>query len=179
MRVLLIAAAVFAAAPAVAPAVAQTPAPTSLVLADAAKAPARPTISEATASWTSDQVMITIMDDGPGFSPEVIPKLGEPYISDRSEARLGGVQRNKGRALQRVVQAPGDLLSSALLSAVVCAVLVVHDKDIVVLVLPQRHGDGVGIQDQVVVHVDQPLAGCCWTTAMPCERNSFRNPASR
>jgi two-component system, sensor histidine kinase RegB len=45
---------------------------------------------EATASWTSDQVMITIMDDGPGFSPEVIPKLGEPYISDRSEARLGG-----------------------------------------------------------------------------------------
>ncbi len=45
---------------------------------------------EATASWTGDQVIITIMDDGPGFSPEVIPKLGEPYISDRSEARLGG-----------------------------------------------------------------------------------------
>lgn len=45
---------------------------------------------EATASWTTDQVIITIMDDGPGFSAEVIPKLGEPYISDRSEARLGG-----------------------------------------------------------------------------------------
>lgn len=45
---------------------------------------------EATASWTADQVMITIVDDGPGFSAEVIPKLGEPYISDRSEARLGG-----------------------------------------------------------------------------------------
>jgi two-component system sensor histidine kinase RegB len=45
---------------------------------------------EATASWTEDQVIITILDDGPGFSPEVIPKLGEPYISDRSEARLGG-----------------------------------------------------------------------------------------
>ncbi|MFN7165000.1 MAG: ActS/PrrB/RegB family redox-sensitive histidine kinase [Hyphomonas sp.] len=45
---------------------------------------------EATASWTADQVIITIMDDGPGFSSEVIPKLGEPYISDRSEARLGG-----------------------------------------------------------------------------------------
>lgn len=45
---------------------------------------------EATASWTGEQVIITIMDDGPGFSPEVIPKLGEPYISDRSEARLGG-----------------------------------------------------------------------------------------
>lgn len=45
---------------------------------------------EATASWTGEQVMITVMDDGPGFSSEVIPKLGEPYISDRSEARLGG-----------------------------------------------------------------------------------------
>lgn len=45
---------------------------------------------EATASWTADQVVITINDDGPGFSPEVLPKLGEPYISDRSEARLGG-----------------------------------------------------------------------------------------
>lgn len=45
---------------------------------------------EATASWTQDQIVITITDDGPGFSPEVLPKLGEPYISDRSEARLGG-----------------------------------------------------------------------------------------
>ena len=45
---------------------------------------------EANASWTADQVIITIRDDGPGFSQEVIPKLGEPYISDRSEARLGG-----------------------------------------------------------------------------------------
>lgn len=45
---------------------------------------------EATANWTQDQVIITILDDGPGFSAEVLPKLGEPYISDRSEARLGG-----------------------------------------------------------------------------------------
>ena len=47
MRVLLIAAAVFAAAPAVA----QTPAPTSLVLAAAAKAPARPTFIDG-ARWS-------------------------------------------------------------------------------------------------------------------------------
>ena len=45
---------------------------------------------EATASWTADQAIITIVDDGPGFSSAVLPKLGEPYISDRSEARLGG-----------------------------------------------------------------------------------------
>jgi two-component system, sensor histidine kinase RegB len=45
---------------------------------------------EAAVSWTGDQVIITIIDDGPGFSAEILPKLGEPYISDRSEARLGG-----------------------------------------------------------------------------------------
>lgn len=45
---------------------------------------------EATASWSAEQIVITISDDGPGFSSEVLPKLGEPYISDRSEARLGG-----------------------------------------------------------------------------------------
>ncbi|MGH1421881.1 MAG: ActS/PrrB/RegB family redox-sensitive histidine kinase [Hyphomonas sp.] len=42
------------------------------------------------ASWTEDQIMIQISDDGPGFAPEVLPKLGEPYVSQRSEAQLGG-----------------------------------------------------------------------------------------
>lgn len=44
----------------------------------------------AQASWTADQIMISISDDGPGFSQEVLPKLGEPYVSERSEAHLGG-----------------------------------------------------------------------------------------
>jgi two-component system sensor histidine kinase RegB len=44
----------------------------------------------AVASWTDDQIMITITDDGPGFAAEVMPKLGEPYVSQRSEAQLGG-----------------------------------------------------------------------------------------
>ena len=74
---------------------------------------------EATASWTADQVIITIVDDGPGFSSEVLPKLGEPYISDRSEARLGGgdmglgffiaktlVERTGGRIASRNRTAP-------------------------------------------------------------------------
>ena len=43
-----------------------------------------------TARWSRDQVTITITDDGPGFASEVIPKLGEPYVSQRSEAHLGG-----------------------------------------------------------------------------------------
>ncbi|HPF22603.1 MAG TPA: ActS/PrrB/RegB family redox-sensitive histidine kinase [Hyphomonas sp.] len=44
----------------------------------------------AQASWTADQIMISISDDGPGFSQEVLPKLGEPYVSERGEAHLGG-----------------------------------------------------------------------------------------
>ena len=44
----------------------------------------------AVASWTDDQILITITDDGPGFAAEVMPKLGEPYVSQRSEAQLGG-----------------------------------------------------------------------------------------
>ncbi|KCZ92275.1 ActS/PrrB/RegB family redox-sensitive histidine kinase [Hyphomonas johnsonii] len=45
---------------------------------------------DAVASWTDDQILITISDDGPGFAAEVMPKLGEPYVSQRSEAQLGG-----------------------------------------------------------------------------------------
>jgi two-component system sensor histidine kinase RegB len=42
------------------------------------------------ATWTADQIAISISDDGPGFAPEVLPKLGEPYVSQRGEAHLGG-----------------------------------------------------------------------------------------
>ncbi|WP_084420519.1 ActS/PrrB/RegB family redox-sensitive histidine kinase [Henriciella litoralis] len=44
----------------------------------------------AAASWTDHQFMVTISDDGPGFAADVMPKLGEPYVSHRSEAHLGG-----------------------------------------------------------------------------------------
>lgn len=42
------------------------------------------------ANWTDKQFVVTIRDDGPGFAPEVMPKLGEPYVSQRGEAQLGG-----------------------------------------------------------------------------------------
>ncbi|MEL6258974.1 MAG: ActS/PrrB/RegB family redox-sensitive histidine kinase, partial [Pseudomonadota bacterium] len=42
------------------------------------------------AQWTDDEITISVRDDGPGFSPEVLPKLGEPYVSKRSEAQMGG-----------------------------------------------------------------------------------------
>ena len=44
----------------------------------------------AVASWTDTQIIVTIRDDGPGFAAEVMPKLGEPYVSQRGEAHLGG-----------------------------------------------------------------------------------------
>ncbi len=44
----------------------------------------------AAASWTDKQFMVTVSDDGPGFAADVMPKLGEPYVSQRGEAHLGG-----------------------------------------------------------------------------------------
>jgi len=72
------------------------------------------------ASWTSRQFMVTIRDDGPGFAPEVMPKLGEPYVSERNEAQLGGgdmglgffiaktlIEKSGGRIATRNRFAPG------------------------------------------------------------------------
>jgi len=39
------------------------------------------------ASWTSSEVRIEIEDDGPGFAPEVVGRLGEPYVTTRNAAR--------------------------------------------------------------------------------------------
>ena len=39
------------------------------------------------ASWTSTEVKIEIEDDGPGFAPEVVGRLGEPYVTTRDAAR--------------------------------------------------------------------------------------------
>lgn len=45
-----------------------------------------------TAEWTAATVKIAISDDGPGFSPDVVDQLGEPYITTRG-SRLAQ-QRN-------------------------------------------------------------------------------------
>ncbi|MCT8971975.1 ActS/PrrB/RegB family redox-sensitive histidine kinase [Microbaculum marinisediminis] len=45
------------------------------------------------AGWTADTVTIEIVDDGPGFTPEVLAKIGEPYISTRGRRR-GGVEES-------------------------------------------------------------------------------------
>ncbi len=40
---------------------------------------------EVTAFYDADRLMIEVRDDGPGFSPEVIARLGEPYVTTRSQ----------------------------------------------------------------------------------------------
>ena len=42
------------------------------------------------AVWSDRIITISVTDDGPGFSPTVLPKLGEPYISERSQKHAGG-----------------------------------------------------------------------------------------
>jgi two-component system sensor histidine kinase RegB len=38
---------------------------------------------EVAASWSAEDVTVTILDDGPGFAPEIMDRIGEPYVTDR------------------------------------------------------------------------------------------------
>jgi two-component system sensor histidine kinase RegB len=40
-----------------------------------------------TADWNETEVKITVLDDGPGFSSDILGRLGAPYVSSRSRAR--------------------------------------------------------------------------------------------
>jgi two-component system, sensor histidine kinase RegB len=37
------------------------------------------------ANWTEDNVELSIADDGPGFAPEIIGRIGEPYVTSRPD----------------------------------------------------------------------------------------------
>jgi two-component system sensor histidine kinase RegB len=39
---------------------------------------------EVTAYYDAERLTITVRDDGPGFSPDVMTKLGEPYVTTRA-----------------------------------------------------------------------------------------------
>ncbi|MBI1340711.1 ActS/PrrB/RegB family redox-sensitive histidine kinase [bacterium] len=45
---------------------------------------------EVSARWSESEVRIYVSDDGPGFAPSVLAKLGEPYFSERSIEQRGG-----------------------------------------------------------------------------------------
>jgi two-component system sensor histidine kinase RegB len=42
---------------------------------------------EIAARWSAKEIAITISDDGPGFAPDIIARLGEPYVSSRGRDR--------------------------------------------------------------------------------------------
>jgi two-component system sensor histidine kinase RegB len=39
------------------------------------------------ARWSADRVEIEIVDDGPGYAPDILMNLGEPYLTSRSDGR--------------------------------------------------------------------------------------------
>lgn len=47
-----------------------------------------------TAEWDAANVIVTIADDGPGFKPEIIDTLGEPYVTSRPS----GTRRSTSKA---------------------------------------------------------------------------------
>jgi two-component system sensor histidine kinase RegB len=50
-------------------------------------------------SWTGENVTIAIEDDGPGFSPDVVSRLGEPYVTSRGGPRRAKSEENSGLGL--------------------------------------------------------------------------------
>src|SRR6266849_1712765 len=38
----------------------------------------------ATIAWDQETVTVEIVDDGPGFAPHLLPRLGQPYLSNRA-----------------------------------------------------------------------------------------------
>jgi two-component system sensor histidine kinase RegB len=51
---------------------------------------ARSTV-EARANWDAAAVSVTITDDGPGFAPEILSSLGEPYVTTRAADETTGL----------------------------------------------------------------------------------------
>jgi len=39
--------------------------------------------------WTAEDVSISISDDGPGFAPEVVDRIGAPYVTHRRPGPRG------------------------------------------------------------------------------------------
>jgi two-component system, sensor histidine kinase RegB len=51
------------------------------------------------AHWTENIIDITISDDGPGFAPEILDRLGEPYITTRRGTDKNSNTEPKGLGL--------------------------------------------------------------------------------
>ena len=45
---------------------------------------------QVTAKWDGDRVVVVISDDGSGFPPEIIDRMGEPYVTSERGRRMRG-----------------------------------------------------------------------------------------
>jgi two-component system sensor histidine kinase RegB len=54
---------------------------------------------EVAARWTDQDVAVTISDDGPGFSADIVDRVGEPYITTRGGGRGAGEGDGTGLGL--------------------------------------------------------------------------------
>ena len=45
------------------------------------------------ATWNEAQLTISVQDDGPGFAPEILARLGEPYLSGRPRSQASSSRR--------------------------------------------------------------------------------------
>lgn len=43
--------------------------------------------------WDSKYIIVKIIDDGKGFDPDILPRLGEPYVSTRTAGTVGAQTR--------------------------------------------------------------------------------------
>ena len=54
------------------------------------------------AQWNEDAVEVGISDDGPGFAPEIMARIGEPYVTSRRRQRRRRRTAQPSRARPRL-----------------------------------------------------------------------------
>jgi two-component system, sensor histidine kinase RegB len=54
---------------------------------------------EVAADWSGEDVAVTISDDGPGFAPEIIDRIGEPYVKSSKRRRMNAGSETTGLGL--------------------------------------------------------------------------------
>ena len=51
------------------------------------------------ATWNADTIEITITDDGPGFAPDILDRIGEPYVTSRRRKPNDRDEESRGLGL--------------------------------------------------------------------------------
>src|SRR5262249_53140742 len=56
------------------------------------------------ADWSSEDVSVTITDDGPGFAPEIMDRIGDPYVTSRRQRKMNvGSEAGGGLGLRFLI----------------------------------------------------------------------------